>query len=288
MRLLRPTAFLLSCAAALTGPAALAAPAVDTPERSGRPLWELGAGVGVLSLPAWRGSDDTRSYVLPVPYFIYHGQFLRADRHGVRGVLFDSDRVDLGISLAAAPPVGSDRSGARAGMADLDATAEIGPQLDLSLWRSDDRERQLKLLLPLRSAFTLSRSPRQVGWVFSPALNLDVGDMAALPGWRLGLRTGPIFATRRQHAYYYQVSPAEATASRPAYEAGGGYGGSQFLASLSRRYPGYWVGAYVRYDALQGAAFEDSPLVARSHYLAAGLAVAWILGESAERVSVDD
>ncbi|WP_235943296.1 MipA/OmpV family protein [Zoogloea dura] len=288
MHLLRVFPLLLSCSTVMAGQAAVAAPGAENAESAGKPLWEVGAGVGVLSLPAWRGSDDTRSYVLPVPYFIYHGKYLRADRHGVRGVLFDSDRVDLGISLAAAPPVGSDRSRARAGMADLDATAEIGPQLDLTLWRSDDRERQLKLLLPLRSAFTLSSPPRQAGWVFSPALNLDVGDLAALPGWRLGLRSGPIFATRRQHAYYYQVSPAEATATRPAYEAGGGYSGSQFLASLSRRYPGYWVGGYVRYDALQGAAFEDSPLVARSHYLAMGVAVAWILGESAERVSVDD
>lgn len=263
----------------------LAAPAVAATDK---PLWEAGAGVGVLSLPAWRGADETRNYVLPVPYFTYHGRFLRADRHGIRGVLFDSDRIDLGISLAASPPVGSDRSGARAGMPDLDATAEIGPQLDLILWRSDSHARSLKLILPLRSAFTLSGSPRQEGWVFSPALNLDITDMAGLPGWNLGLRSGPLFASRRQHAYFYEVTPAQATATRPAYAADGGYSGSQFLVSLSKRYPGYWVGGYARYDALQGAAFENSPLVSRSHYLAAGVAVTWVFGESSQRVTVDD
>ena len=203
-------------------------------------------------------------------------------------MLFDSDRIDLGISLAASPPVGSDRSGARAGMPDLDATAEIGPQLDLILWRSDSHARSLKLILPLRSAFTLSGSPRQEGWVFSPALNLDITDMAGLPGWNLGLRSGPLFASRRQHAYFYEVTPAQATATRPAYAADGGYSGSQFLVSLSKRYPGYWVGGYARYDALQGAAFENSPLVSRSHYLAAGVAVTWVFGESSQRVTVDD
>lgn len=263
----------------------LAVPAVAATDK---PLWEAGAGVGVLSLPAWRGADETRNYVLPVPYFTYHGRFLRADRHGIRGVLFDSDRIDLGISLAASPPVGSDRSGARAGMPDLDATAEIGPQLDLILWRSDSHARSLKLILPLRSAFTLSGSPRQEGWVFSPALNLDITDMAGLPGWNLGLRSGPLFASRRQHAYFYEVTPAQATATRPAYAASSGYSGSQFLVSLSKRYPGYWVGGYARYDALQGAAFEDSPLVSRSHYLAAGVAVTWVFGESSQRVTVDD
>lgn len=274
----------LRCAFLILAPL-LAVPAVAATDK---PLWEAGAGVGVLSLPAWRGADETRNYVLPVPYFTYHGRFLRADRHGIRGVLFDSDRIDLGISLAASPPVGSDRSGARAGMPDLDATAEIGPQLDLILWRSDSHARSLKLILPLRSAFTLSGSPRQEGWVFSPALNLDITDMAGLPGWNLGLRSGPLFASRRQHAYFYEVTPAQATATRPAYAASSGYSGSQFLVSLSKRYPGYWVGGYARYDALQGAAFEDSPLVSRSHYLAAGVAVTWVFGESSQRVTVDD
>lgn len=276
MKALRFACIVLGCAAPLHAGAA------------DKPLWEAGAGLGVLHLPAWRGGAETHEFVLPVPYFIYHGRYLRADRNGVRGVLFDTDRVDLGLSLGASPPVGRDSRGVRAGMADLDATVEFGPQLDLTLWRSPDREGQLKLILPVRSAFTLSSAPRQAGWVFSPALNLDLGDPPGLPGWRLGLRSGPLFATRRQHAYYYQVSPSEATPTRPAYTASGGYSGTQVLASLSRRYPRHWVGAFVRYDTLQQAAFEDSPLVARSHYLAAGVAVAWIFGESDERVSVDE
>ncbi len=265
-------------------PALLALPAAAEQ----KPLWEAGAGVGVVSLPAWRGSDDRRSYLLPVPYFTYHGDFFRADRHGIRGVLFDSDRVDLGISVAGSPPVGSGRSAARAGMPDLHATGEIGPQLDLTLWRSADRARNLKLILPLRAAFTLTGSPEPIGWIFSPALNLDVTDIAALPGWSLGLRSGPLFATRRQHAYFYDVAPAQATASRPAYAAGGGYSGTQFIAALSKRFPRYWVGSYVRYDSLQAAAFDDSPLVSRRAYFAGGVGVAWIIGESGRTVTVDD
>lgn len=253
-----------------------------------KPLWEVGAGVGVVSLPSWRGADESRNYLLPLPYFVYHGQFLRADRRGVRGVLFDSDRVELGISVSGSPPVGSARNSARAGMDDLRATGEIGPQLDLTLWRSASHARNLKLILPLRAAFTLTGSPDPIGWVFSPALNLDVTDMAALPGWNLGLRSGPIFATRRQHAYFYDVAPSEATATRPAYQAGGGYSGTQFIAALSKRFPHYWVGGYLRYDSLAGAAFDDSPLVAQQRYLAAGLGVAWVIGESATRVTVDD
>ncbi len=253
-----------------------------------KPLWELGAGVGVMSLPGWRGADDRQNYVLPLPYFVYHGEVFRADRHGVRGVFFDRDRVELGVSVAGSPPTGSQRNSARVGMADLRATGEIGPQLDLTLWLSPDQTRLLKLILPLRAAFSLTGSPESIGWVFSPALNLDVSDVAGQSGWNLGLRSGPIFATRRQHAYFYDVAPAEATASRPAYAAGGGYSGFQFIAALSKRYPKYWFGSFLRYDGLASADFEDSPLVAQKRYLAAGFGVAWIIGESTTRVAVDD
>ena len=253
-----------------------------------KPLWELGAGVAAFSFPAYRGSDKQRHFLMPVPYFVYHGEFLKADRHGIRGSLFDSDRVDLTLSLSASPPTDSDDVALRKGMPDLKPTAEFGPQVDLTLWRSDSHARFLKLRLPLRAAFTLERSPRELGWVFSPNVNVDITDLPAMPGWNLGFVAGPIWATKKQHDYFYGVAPRDATSFRPAYEARGGYSGSQFLASLSKRYDKTWVGAFVRYDTLTGASFIDSPLVARKHFAAAGIAVSWILGESTTRVRVDD
>ncbi len=252
------------------------------------PLWEVGAGIAALSFPAYRGSDERHDFLMPVPYFVYHGKFLKADRHGIRGSLFDSDRVDLTLSLAASPPTDSDEVDIRAGMADLKPTAEFGPQVDLTLWRDADRARFLKLRLPLRAAFTVEGSPRGIGWIFSPNLNLDIADPPALPGWNLGFVAGPIWATRRQHDYFYGVAPRHAAPFRPAYQASGGYSGSQFLVSLSKRFDRAWVGAFVRYDTLAGASFADSPLVARKHFAAAGLAVSWILDESKTRVRVDD
>jgi outer membrane protein len=32
-----------------------------------RPLWEIGAGATVLSLPDYRGADQSRGYVYPFP-----------------------------------------------------------------------------------------------------------------------------------------------------------------------------------------------------------------------------
>ncbi|MBA4266346.1 MAG: MipA/OmpV family protein [Comamonadaceae bacterium] len=249
------------------------------------PLWEVGAGVAAFSFPAYRGSDETRQFVLPVPYFVYRGEFLKADRDGLRARLFSSDRVNLTVSAALSPPATSDDIVARAGMPDLRASFEAGPQLDVTLWRDESRERSLKLLLPLRTAYTLERSPQHIGWVFHPKLNLDMGDMPGMRGWNVGMQAGPLFGDRRQHAYYYSVDPAFATVERPAYSAGGGYAGMQYLLGVSRRYPSHWVGAFLRYDSLSGANFADSPLVRDRSYLAAGVAVTWIFGQSATRVS---
>ena len=253
-----------------------------------RPLWEVGAGVAAFSFPAYRGSDERSNFLLPVPHLRYNGKILRVDRQGSRLNLIDADRLDLTLSAALSPPARSHDIAARSGMPDLKPTLEFGPQLDLTLWRADDRARFLKLLLPLRAAFTVEGSPKDIGWVFHPKLNLDITDLPGLAGWNLGLLAGPLFGDRRQHDYFYGVAPRYATAERPAYRAEQGYAGQQYLAALSRRFPGYWVGAFVRYDNLSGTRFADSPLVRDKQYVAGGFAITWVLGESSTRVRVDD
>lgn len=257
-------------------------------EQQEKPLWEVGAGVAAFSFPAYRGSDQTNNFLLPVPLVTYHGDFFKADRHGIRGSFFDSDRVDLTVSLALSPPASSEDIKARSGMKDIEGTFEIGPQMDFTFWRSENRARFVKLLMPLRAAFTVESSPKDIGWVFHPKLNMDITDLPNMPGWNLGLLAGPLFGDKRQHAYYYSVDPQYATASRPAYEAKAGYAGMQYLVGLSKRFPKFWVGSFVRYDNLSGATFEDSPLVRQKDYFAAGLAISWIISESSTRVMVND
>ena len=253
-----------------------------------KPLWEVGAGVAAFSFPAYRGSDETNNFLMPVPLFSYHGDFFKAHRHGIRASFFDSDKLDLTFSMALSPPTASDDIKARSGMPDLEATFEIGPQMDITFWRSANRARFVKLLLPLRAAITVQGSPKDIGFVFHPKLNMDITDLPGMPGWNLGMLAGPLFGDKRQHAYYYNVAPHYAPAARPAYEANSGYAGMQYLAALSKRFPKYWVGSFIRYDNLSGATFEDSPLVRQKGYFAAGVVVTWILGESSIRVLVDD
>ncbi|ANQ87079.1 MltA-interacting protein [Azoarcus olearius] len=273
-----------SFAAALAVAGALAAGAAQAEEK---PLWEAGLGVGVLSFPDYRGSSRQRNHAIAVPYFVYRGDFFKADRDGIRGVFLDTENVELNLSLAASLPVDSSGNSARRGMPDLRPTVEFGPSLEINLWRAADHNARVDLRLPVRIGYAVKGPVKPVGVTFSPFLNLDV-DPFGHSGWNLGVMAGPIFANARQHRYFYDVEPQYALPDRPAYRASGGYSGSQFIAALSKRFDSYWVGSFVRYDTLRGAAFADSPLVERERAWAAGVAIAWVLGESSRKVEVQD
>lgn len=256
-------------------------------EAGRKPLWELGLGVAALSLPDYRGSASRSGYVLPLPYVVYRGEWLRADRDGARALLVDTNRFTVDISVSGSAPARTDTDGIRQGMPDLPATVEVGPNASLVLWHGVPGK--LELRAPLRSVIALQRSPRSLGAVFSPNLNLDLNRIG---GWNVGLATGLTWATQRNHQHYYGVSAAQAidtpTLKRPAYEARGGYSGWHALAAVSRRFDRMWVGAYARHDSLRGAAIEDSPLVQRRSGFSVGVGVSWVFAESGRLVSVDD
>jgi outer membrane scaffolding protein for murein synthesis (MipA/OmpV family) len=276
----RPAIAILALSAALNAPGAVA---------EQRPQWEIGLGAAALYLPDYRGSDQSRGYVYPLPYVRYRGERLRMDdRRGLASLLLlDTDRVELDVSLNASQPAPSDQSSARQGMPDLDPTLEAGPLVKVRLWESADRRRELSLQLPVRAAFALP-SPEFIGWVFNPVIDLYQRNVGPGGQWRVGMQAGPVFTDRRYNQYYYQVDPQFATPARPAYSASGGYGGTQFSATASRRFGKIWAGAFVRAYALGGAVFELSPLVQRRSALYAGIGFAYIFAESQTLVESDD
>ena len=275
-----------ACFALLALAGALAVPAAAA---GTLPLWELGAGAALIDFPDYRGADERTTYLLPFPYLVYRGEYLKADRDRVRGLFLRSERAELNVSLNGSVPVDSSENAARRGMPDLDPTAEIGPSLELSLYRADDDAARVDLRLPLRAVIASDFSRvYDVGWVFQPRINVDFRDTPLGEGWNVGVALGPLYGDRRYHEYFYGVEPQFANAQRPAYRAHGGYGGVQAIAALSKRFPNYWFGAFARWDTLDGAVFEDSPLVRQRHSFSAGFAFAWILGQSSRRVEADE
>lgn len=251
------------------------------------PLWEAGAGAAVVGLPDYRGADQGRTWLLPFPYLVYRGEFLKAEERRVRGLFLKTDRVELDVSVNAQPPVDSSKSDARRGMPDLDAVIEIGPSLNVSLHRSADRRTEVELRLPVRAALATDFSYVDfAGWVSDPNLNVDVRDPLGQVGWKFGVLGGVVYSDRRYNQYYYAVDPAFSTPGRPAYNPSGGYAGTQVIVALSKRFPRFWIGGFARWDTLNNAVFVDSPLVRTRQYFASGIAVAWMIGESKVKVEV--
>jgi MipA family protein len=266
---------------------AVLATAVASPARADqKPLWEFGLGAGVFVFNDYRGSNTTHAYPIPVPYFVYRGEVFKSDQEGMRGRLFHLDRVELNLSISGTTPVRNDS--ARHGMPDLRPTLEMGGSLNVHLWRSSDERFKLDLRLPARAALTVEAPPRMIGVFVEPHINLDITQFRGSEGWKLGLLAGPLFADRRYNDYFYTVSPQYATADRPAYEAHGGYAGTQTLVSLTRRFPRHWCGFFVRHDTLGGASFASSPLVKTNSYWSAGFGVIWVIRRSSENVDSDD
>ena len=249
------------------------------------PLWEVGAGFGATTLPHYRGSDQSKTWVLPLPYLVYRGEALKLDDRRLRRLF--SDKVALEFSLSGSPPVKD--NDARRGMPDLDATLELGPSLNIALYRSENRMERLEVRLPVRTVFSSDFSHvRQAGWVFQPNLSLDLKNVLGNRGWNLGLQASVLYTDRRYNQYFYAVDPMFVTADRPAFDPGGGYGGLNLLAAVSKRFPGFWVGGFAKWDSVSGAVFADSPLVRTRSNFSGGFAVAWILRVSTVKVEAEN
>ena len=253
-----------------------------------KPLWELGIGLGLLQMPDYRGSDENRLYLLPYPYLVYRGDILKVEEQRISGQIFKTDRISLDFSGYGAVPVKSSDNSARAGMPDLDPTFELGPALKIKLWESKEDKFKLDLTLPVRAFFSTDfSSVSHEGWVFSPRINFVKDDLIPDSGLNLGISVGPMFADSGYHAYFYTVEPAYATAARPAYSAGGGYSGSTLTVGLGKEYKQFIFNAFVSADFLQGASFENSPLVKRETSFMSGVSVSWIFFKSAKTVTVE-
>lgn len=252
-----------------------ALPVAAAPER---PLWELGVGLAGLRLPHYRGAERSRNWLLPIPYAVYRGEILKADRDGLRLLLIDREKLHFDLSANATPPSDSEDEPIRQGMRKLDGTVEFGPNLN---WRLDQGPGwRLEARLPLRAAFTISSHPRHIGWTAMPNLNLD----RMIGPWQFGAQLGWMWGSRDFNGYYYDVGAADATAWRPDFRAGAGAAGWQGTLSASRRDGSRWIGAFLRADSLAGSRLRESPLTRRTSSVSFGVGMSWVLWQSGRLV----
>ena len=245
------------------------------------PLWEYGVGGGVLSTPHYLGSNQRKTYILPVPYGVYRGEYIQSDRGGLAGKIYDSNNLDLRISLGGALPVNSEDNEARAGMTDLGFMLEAGPTLQYTLRKTNNSV--IRLDLPVRMAISFDNQPNYRGFTTNPKLYTK----HHFGTWKLATNIGPTFGTQRYHDYFYTVDEKYVLADRQAYQAKSGYTGFRTSASLSKNWGSVFTGVFVNYYYLGGNRNSDSPLMKTNDYAAFGVSVSWIIEKSPQMVNYD-
>jgi len=179
------------------------------------PKWEFGMGATGFRIPDYRGSDQNRYYLLPIPYFVYRGDKVRVDRQGPRAKVFESPRLELDFSAVITPPVDSSKNHAREGMPDLDPTVELGPQINFIVARDLVKDWRFDLRLPVRAVVATDiKHSRGAGYTVFPHAYYSGHPELFGASWNLGMTAGLLFGSRDYHNYFYTVAPQFATAER--------------------------------------------------------------------------
>ena len=247
----------------------------DRDESKNKAQWELGVGLAVMDIPFYPGSSQSKTYVFPIPHFLYRSERLQID-NGLDATLFKTPRVRFNLSADFAVPVNSQDSDARVGMPDLDTVIQFGPSLEITLAGGRFKPDHLRLDLPLRAAIATDLSSvENVGWIFEPRLTYETR-RPYKTGFTYLVSAGLRFSTEDLHQFYYNVDAQFVTPERSQFDAQAGYSGLfvDYIANWRSESFIYW--ALLRYQNLQGAAFEDSPLVEQNDYLLIGAGITWV------------
>lgn len=238
---------------------------------------DLGAGPLTVAANHYRGSDQSKVWVFPIPYFSYKSSRLEAEPSFIRGILFYNRWFSFKLSLVPGLNVESKKNRARQGMPSLDYSLEVGPMAIFHLWNSADSEVVLNFEWPGRESFATDLSYiKPVGFITVPYLNLIYKPRRE--GWSFDseFSIGPMFADRKYHDRFFSVPVQYQTSERRAFQASGGYSGTQTAIVFNKRYERIGVLSFFRWDYLKGAAFDNSPLIKQYHYFIGGLGLFWM------------
>lgn len=244
----------------------------------GKPLWEVGLYNIAARLPLYRGSGSDRWYAFPLPYLVYRGEILQANREGLKGIFYKKGHIETDISVYGNPPVDSDDK-TREQMPELDAIVEMGPSVK---WHF--------IAQGLPDMFYLEAAVRGTGSVgFDDALDMAYQgihgvlrlcyyneEMFLDHGFSFGFTAGVDWADDRFNAYFYDVPDPYARPGREAFRSGGGYAGGSLMVSAQKRLTdSLWFGFFSRWENIAGAVFEESPLVGKENNLSLGCSLIW-------------
>lgn len=267
---------------ALSSMAALAQALPAAELRAPRPLWELGVVGFGSSQQAYPGSATRTHRGLVLPYAVYRGQYLRADRDTVGLRAIQTPVFELDVGFAGSFGASSDDLPARGGMPDLGTLVEFGPRVKWHLGEGPAGSR-LRAEAALRGVYDLSDGLAYRGVAFEPRLVLENRSRS---GWNHSASIGLVAGNRQLGDTLYGVAPEFATGSRPAYAAESGLVAWRLGLTASRSLnPDWLLFGFARLDSVAGAANRASPLVERRSGATVGLGLSYTWARSSTLVT---
>jgi len=252
----------------------------------GKPLWEVGVGLGGVYQPYYVGTRQSRSIVFPVPIPIYRSAVFKSDDEGLRAELIKDKRFSLDVSIGFNLAVDSDSVDLRNGLDDVDTQFEIGPSLEYFLLR--EKKTNVWLNFPFRASFSVGQNGLAgSGFTFLPSINVSQDFRLFSSLWTAKVSLQTQFSTDAYHDIYYGVNEEFVTENRSQFNPGSGYSGASVLFSMrSNNQRRLWVW-FLQYDNINDASFENSPLVETNFGLSAGIIYSRYLFKSKTIVRVN-
>ena len=164
------------------------------------PLWEVVAGPGGVTTPAYPGADDRSSQALALPFLIYRGPILRSDQSGIGARLLRTDKVEFDIGFAASLPASSEDVEARRGMRDLGTLVEFGPRIKLKIADLDERSR-VRFEVPLRAVIEGRGGLHHQGWTLEPRLVYERREGQG--PWTFPAQLAPVFGDPGVNRFFF-------------------------------------------------------------------------------------
>lgn len=248
------------------------------------PLWEAGIGVIPIRAEQYRGSPGSQTYLYPIPAVTIRGKKIEAENGLIRGHFYQFGKFTLDLSFSVGLQVPSPSDSPRQGMPSLDPTFELGPMLRYYLWQSKSGNHFINLEMPYRAVFSTDLSYiDHAGYYSIPYISFLSKPTDATFGWSSEFSIGIQYGSREFHDRFYGVNREYVRPNRPMYRAHGGYSGTQLSWNISKRYKNFLFVPFVRYDYLDGAVYNDSPLYKNPHFVQAGAAIIWFFSHSSEK-----
>ena len=245
---------------------------------------EVGVGIFTLQTPHYLGSDQSETYILPMPYFYYLDENIKVDRNQFTGKLFTQGNVYFDLSASAGIKVNSEDNNARHGMEDVDWVFELGPSLKYYFDGDPQQSDFLYTELFTRKATATDfHSLTNVGWrygISSTYQNTFVLPELGQGEFELAARINVNFSDDRYLNYYYGVPESATTHTRESYFSKSGYAGTDLSAGIIYKVNQWWFAGFTRYYNYNGVEYDESPLLKTNHNWSVGIGFSWIFYQS--------